>query len=1280
MASWSLRPIGNRFGVAARSRRAKNTRVRARLFNRCRTQRLELLEPRTLLSGGGLGLEAAEPDEAIGSTLLADLGCYTPMPFPDPDEGGIDSGLGQAISYDCQTGQVTIHETTEGPFLESDYVSGGLGAVVERLTQTDPGDGTVDGNFTSLTRVDDPELFPWRVNCKLFMNFNGHYYVASGVLIDPMHVLTAGHCVYSHESDEGGWATSITVVPAYEDGAQPYGEAHSVQLHSWTGWTSDESFNHDIGVIDLDRPIGALTSWYGYGYNNDPFFFTGNTFHNPGYPAESPYNGDYMYYWYGNFDYYLGNQVGIFRDGYGGQSGSGAYHIEDSSRYVYAVLSNGASGFENFVRLTESKFEDIRDDYIPDDVPSTFDLIPLNVKVSPATVNSGTTLSSMSYVVHNYSSAAWSGTVNVSVYLSTNDNITTSDTLLNSHSFTHSFGAKGTTTVTVSSLPTIPLATATGDYYIGVIITTSDYDAGNNDTDGWDAAKIHVNHVNQPPVLSGLPDKSLSEDTSLNNTIDLWAYASDPETSDSSLTFTIVGNTNTGCGVSIDSNRYIDITPTANWNGTSDVTIRVTDPSGLYAEDTFRITVTAVNDAPVLSGLPDKSLVEDGSLNNAIDLWSYASDVETADSSLTYTIVANTDTNCGVSIDTNRYIDINPTPDWNGYSDVTIRATDPEGLYSQDTFRITVTAAGDAPVISGLPAQSLNEDTTLIHAIDLWAYAFDAETPDSSLAYALMASTNPNCGVSIDSQRYINIIPTANWYGYSDVTVRVTDPGGLFSEDIFRITVNSVNDTPVLSALPDKSLSEDGTLIHAIDLWEYASDVETADCSLAYALMGSTSPECGVSIDSQRYINVIPTTNWHGYSDVTVRVRDPEGLFSLDTFRITVNPVNDVPVLIGLPDKSLSEDGSLNDTIDLWSYASDVETADAGLTYSIVGNTNENCGVTIDSERYIDINPAANWNGTSDVTIRATDPEGAYSQDTFRITVSAVNDAPVAADDQYGGAWWVTQSVLGNDHDVEGSALTAHVQTGPSHGDLTLQTDGTFSYLPLAGFVGSDSFTYTAYDGSLWSDAATVAISIVPGDANLDGAVDEDDAATLSSHWGAASGITWTEGDFNGDGRINAVDAAIMTANWGTTVVPPSGEESPLPSAPEVLVGPVQASRLPATRRLIRPAVRESASAGNSSATQILGNAAGDTGDTVDELLAGQSLGNNGGAAAAAEAAHDTVLVREYGPQVDEAGLARQHLAWSCTQVRRPSQRRLGTSRDAAILAVDLLLAADRAG
>ena len=1075
--------------------------------------------------------ELLDNDDSAGDTRQNDLDSYVPLPFPESSESTTTVGQGFAISYDLRTGQETLHGSTAESSAESGQTDGGLGAITEWLAENDVDGENLARGFTNLTRVNDPEVFPYCVNVKLFMDFNGHHYVASGVLIDSMHVLTAGHCVYSHDSGEVGWANSIRVVPAYENGAKPFGEANAAELHSWTGWTSDESYSHDIGVIDLDRPVGALTGWNGYGYNTSESFFLNNTFYNPGYPAESPYTGEYMYEWHGDFDYAipLNNQIGIWQDGYGGQSGSGAYYTSGGSRTVYAVLSNGGSGFENFVRLNEEKFEDIRDSFIPADVPATPDLIPLTVSASDS-VDSGSVLGSLSYLVHNYSSNSWSGTVNVDVYLSTDDYITTSDLLIGSHNLTRTISAKGTTTVNVSSLPTIPADVATGNYKIGIIITTPDANTSNNDTITWDVEPIYVNHVNQPPVFSVLlPNKSLDEDTSINNAIDLWDFVTDPETAGGDLIYTIVGNTAPGCGVTIDPDDFIDIAPTASWNGYSDVTIRATDPSGLYDEDTFRITVNPVNDAPVFGTLPDKSLNEDTVLNNTINLWNYVSDLETTDSGLIFTIVGNTAPSCGVTIDTNQYIDVAPTAHWNGYSDVTIRATDPSGLYDEDTFRVTVA---------------------------------------------------------------------------------------------------SVNDTPVLSALPDKSLSEDGTLNNAIDLYSHASDVETADSGLTYAIVGNTAPSCGVTLDSSRYLDITPTAHWNGYSDVTIRVTDPGGLYVEDTFRITVASVNDAPVIGTLPDRSLNEDTTLDNTINLWDYVSDIETADSGLTYTIVGNTNANCGATIDSSHYLDVAPTAHWNGYSDVTIRISDPGGLYVQDTFRITVAPVNDPPAVVNDVYqcdrNGRLVrsAAQGVLVNDGDIDSTSIEAVLLTAPAHGTVTLGDDGSFNYRPASNHVGADSFTYRAFDGTAYSSAATVTITVVariPGDATGDDTVGQADATVLSSHWGMSSNATWNDGDFNNDGAVNALDASILAANWGAT-------------AESALVG---------------QAVPDN----------------GDNDDTagVDSLAVRQSLIYG---TPTNESAHDAALAEEYGPQVASENLRIELLEGLYTTARRTRPRTGGQMLD----------------
>ena len=130
--------------------------------------------------------------------------------------------------------------------------------------------------------------------------------------------------------------------------------------------------------------------------------------------------------------------------------------------------------------------------------------------------------------------------------------------------------------------------------------------------------------------------------------------------------------------------------------------------------------------------------------------------------------------------------------------------------------------------------------------------------------------------------------------------------------------------------------------------------------------------------------------------------------------------------------------------------------------------------------------PAANFNGTDSFTIRANDGQATSDPGTVSITVQAVNDPPAAAGESFtvqaGQTLTVpAPGVLGNDSDVDGTALMAQLVTGPSKGTLALNANGSLTYTPAAGSSGQDSFAYRASDGQAASGPATVSLTIVPG-------------------------------------------------------------------------------------------------------------------------------------------------------------------------------------------------------
>jgi VCBS repeat-containing protein len=127
--------------------------------------------------------------------------------------------------------------------------------------------------------------------------------------------------------------------------------------------------------------------------------------------------------------------------------------------------------------------------------------------------------------------------------------------------------------------------------------------------------------------------------------------------------------------------------------------------------------------------------------------------------------------------------------------------------------------------------------------------------------------------------------------------------------------------------------------------------------------------------------------------------------------------------------------------------------------------------------------PNADWNGAETITFRATDPGGLWDDDPATFTVTAVNDPPVANPDSYttNESTPLTvpaPGVLGNDDDVDGDTITAEKVSDPAHGTLDFNSDGSFTYTPVDEYEGDDTFTYKAYDGLLYSNIATVTITV----------------------------------------------------------------------------------------------------------------------------------------------------------------------------------------------------------
>ncbi|PWB65683.1 MAG: hypothetical protein C3F17_03415 [Bradyrhizobiaceae bacterium] len=248
---------------------------------------------------------------------------------------------------------------------------------------------------------------------------------------------------------------------------------------------------------------------------------------------------------------------------------------------------------------------------------------------------------------------------------------------------------------------------------------------------------------------------------------------------------------------------------------------------------------------------------------------------------------------------------------------------------------------------------------------------------------------------------------------------------------------------------------------------------------------------------------------------------------------VTIRGVNDAPVVADpIADRASPEDTAVSFTLPAGAFADDTA-GTLALSAQLANGDPLPSWLGFDpATGLFSGTPPANFAGDLEIRVTATDGSALSVFDDFRLTIVPVNDAPVVRNDGYTTAEdqalvVAGPGVLANDSDVDGDALTAVLVAGPSHGTLTLDPDGAFSYVPHADYHGTDSFQYRANDGALNSaGVATVAIVVTPAN---DAPVAVDDAFTTRVGTPLAGNLLFNTGgnDYDVDGdalRLAVVD------------------------------------------------------------------------------------------------------------------------------------------------------------
>ncbi|MFT7494039.1 MAG: Ca2+-binding RTX toxin-like protein [Alteromonas macleodii] len=284
---------------------------------------------------------------------------------------------------------------------------------------------------------------------------------------------------------------------------------------------------------------------------------------------------------------------------------------------------------------------------------------------------------------------------------------------------------------------------------------------------------------------------------------------------------------------------------------------------------------------------------------------------------------------------------------------------------------------------------------------------------------------------------------------------------------INQVTASEINDAPV--AVADVASTSEETLVN-IDILvnDTDADGDVMTVTKATALNGA------VVIKADGTLDYTPTQNFNGNDTITYIVSDPAGLTSTAQIVIAVSAVNDAPVAVA-DVASTSEDTLVN--IDVLGNDTDLD----GDVLTVTTATTQNGTVTVNVDKTLNYTPNTNFAGADTITYTIADAAGLTSTADVTVTVSAVNDAPVAVADTattLEDTPLVNIDVLGNDSDVDGDALTVITATA-QNGSVTINGDKTFNYTPNTNFAGADTITYTIADAAGLTSTAVVTVTVL---------------------------------------------------------------------------------------------------------------------------------------------------------------------------------------------------------
>ncbi|TWT55219.1 Cadherin domain protein [Rubripirellula amarantea] len=490
--------------------------------------------------------------------------------------------------------------------------------------------------------------------------------------------------------------------------------------------------------------------------------------------------------------------------------------------------------------------------------------------------------------------------------------------------------------------------------------------------------------------------------------------------------------------------------------------------------------------------------------------------------------------------------------------------TDNNGATSQAAVTITVTGTNDGPVANpdtdtAREAGGVGNATPGVNpSANVLSNDTDPDTSNTNAVTGVASGTQANTAGSVGSVvngLYGSITIGVNGaYTYNvdnnNATVQalrtnadtlddvfsytITDSFGATSTTQITITIEGANDNPHDLTATGLNIAEDSSNGQSVGSVT-ASDIDSMD-TFTYSLLDTASGR--FAIDSSGNITVADSSQLDYEDSIThtiiVQVTDASGGTYNESFVVTLSDVNEFSVSVPIDSDgsaNVVNENASNAIVGVTAHAVDQDGSNNVVTYSL---SNDDGGrFQIDSGTGVvrTIGHLDYENQTSHtIEVQATSSDGSVSYQTFVIDVVNINEAPVALEDSYTLNAGTSLNmgmpgVINNDYDIDGDTLSALIETYPSHGTLTVTSDGRLVYTPYPGYFGTDSFVYRATDGNLQSNPATVLLTIeavTPPDAGDNGGNSDGESESSNESTETLTGAEMTKKDDEaGQGDVN---------------------------------------------------------------------------------------------------------------------------------------------------------------